>query len=258
MLYQQRKYLQFLLKASNQHGVHSPFVYQLITKCFYKKTPKNLAKYFLNIKQHLLNNKKTIEVTDFGAGSKVFKNNTRKIAQIVKVAGIANKKAKLLIKIVTYFKPKNILEIGTSIGLSTTAIQMANSNASIITLEGCPETSKVAKKLFEKNNFNAIEVITGDFSKTLPKVTEKATFDFIYFDGNHTKQATLKYFKECLKTIHNTSFFIFDDIYWNAEMQEAWAIIKNHPEVTVTVDLFYFGIVFFRKEQAKEHFKIRV
>ncbi|AUC84578.1 hypothetical protein CW731_04340 [Polaribacter sp. ALD11] len=258
MLYQQRKYLQFLSKASNQHGVHSPFVYQLITKCFYKKTNKSLWENFLNAKQLLLDNKKKIKVTDFGAGSKVFKENYRQVSKIVKVAGISNKKAKLLIKIVNYFNPKNILEIGTSLGLGTSALKIGNTKASIITLEGCPETSKVAQELFDKINFNTIEIITGDFSKTLSEVTQKQQFDCIYFDGNHTKKATLSYFEECLKTIDNDSFFIFDDIYWASEMQEAWSIIKNHSKVTVTVDLFYFGIVFFRKEQAKEHFKIRV
>ncbi|MDX6746233.1 class I SAM-dependent methyltransferase [Polaribacter sp. PL03] len=258
MLYQQRKYLQFLSKASNQHGVHSPFVYLLITKCFYKKTDKNLWKNFLNIKQQLLDNKKEIKVTDFGAGSKIFKSNNRKVSKIVKVAGISNKKATLLIKIIAYFKPKKILEIGTSLGLGTSAIKTGNNSAKILTLEGCPETSKVAQELFDKNNFTTTKIITGDFSKTLSTVTQNEEFDCIYFDGNHTKKATLNYFEECIKKVHNNSFFIFDDIYWNKEMQDSWETIKNHTKVTVTIDLFYFGIVFFRKEQAKEHFKIRV
>lgn len=257
MLYQQKKYLQFIFKASNQHGIHSPFVYQLVTRCFYKKIAKNSWRTFLNARQYLLDNKKIIKVTDFGSGSKVFKNNERQVSKIVKVAGISSEKAKLLIKTVNYFKPKNILEIGTSLGLGTSAIKIGNDNAAITTLEGCPETSKIAQDLFDENNFNAIDIIQGDFSKTLSKSTENKQFDLIYFDGNHTKQATLNYFEECLKTIHNDSFFIFDDIYWTAEMQEAWSIIKKHPKVTVTVDVFYFGIVFFRKEQVKEHFKIR-
>ena len=258
MLYQQRKYLQFLLKASNQHGVHSPFIYQLVTKCFYKKINKSAWKTFINIKQELLGNRKRITVTDFGAGSKVFKNNVREVSQIVKIAGISSKKAKLLIKIVSYFKPKNILEIGTSLGLGTSAIKIAHKDSSIITLEGCTETSKIAQELFNKNNFNSVKIINGDFSKTLSTITQNKQFDFIYFDGNHTKQATLNYFKQSLHSINNESIFIFDDIYWNPEMQEAWLEIKNHSKVTITVDLFYFGIVFFRKEQAKEHFKIRV
>lgn len=258
MLFQQKKYLQFLLKATNQHGVHSPFIYNLVTKCFYKKIDLKNWSLFLKTKQQLLDNRKSIKVTDFGSGSKIFKNDVRKISKIAKIAGISNKKAKLLLKLMDFFKPENVLEIGTSLGLGTSAIKIGNKNAKIITLEGCHETAKVAKNLFQKNNFNTIEIITGDFKETVLKTIENKKFDSIYFDGNHTKKATLEYFINCLQTIHNNSFFIFDDIYWNQEMLEAWQEIKNHPKVTVTVDVFYFGIVFFRKEQAKEHFKIRV
>ncbi|AQS93459.1 hypothetical protein BXQ17_04880 [Polaribacter sp. BM10] len=258
MLYQQKKYLQFLLKSSNQHGVHSPFVYNIVTMGLYIKKSKKLWTKFKNIKQQLLDNKKIIEVTDFGSGSKVFKNNKRQVSKIAKVAGISNKKASVLLKIVTYFKPLNILEFGTSLGLSTSVFKIANHSAKITTLEGCQETSKIAKNLFESNNFKNIEITVGDFSKTLKTSIKDRKFDVIYFDGNHTKEATLKYFNDCLPTKHNDSIFIFDDIYWNQEMQEAWLKIKNDKNVTVTVDLFYFGLVFFRKEQAKEHFKIRV
>lgn len=238
--------------------MHSPFVFKLVTKCFYIKIKSFYWKTFLKIKGQLLDNNKYIKVTDFGSGSKIFKSNTRQVSKIAKVAGISNKKAKLLIKIIAYFKPKSILEVGTSLGLGTTAIKIGNSNSQITTLEGCLETSKVAQNLFESNNLNDIKIITGDFKKTLPTLTKKNKFDFIYFDGNHTKEATLNYFNFCLSTIKNNSFWIFDDIYWNQEMMEAWSEIKNHPKVTVTVDVFHFGIVFFRKEQAKEHFKIRV
>ncbi|QTE23565.1 O-methyltransferase [Polaribacter cellanae] len=250
------KYFIFLLKSTNQHGVHSPFVYNLVTKCFYKKTNNNLWNYFLTIKKHLLDNKKNIKVTDFGSGSRIFKTNEREVAKIAKIAGISNTKAKLLIKVINYFKPENCLEIGTSIGLATSAIKIGNENTKITTLEGCPETSKVANELLI-NNFKNINLITGNFNKTLPEIVKNNKYDFIYFDGNHTKQSTLNYFRTCLKTIHNNSIWIFDDIYWSQEMQEAWTEIKNHPSVTVTVDIFHWGIVFFRKEQEKEHFKIR-
>jgi predicted O-methyltransferase YrrM len=252
------EYLKFLSKSSNQHGVHSPFIYNLVTKCFYKKTDATLLKLLLKIKQQLLDNKTVIKVTDFGTGSKIFKTNSREVSKIAKVAGISNKKAKLLIRLIAYFKPANILEIGTSIGLGTSAIKIGNNETQITTLEGCPETCRIAQELFKKNNFNKINIITGDFKETLPKVVNNQQFDFIYFDGNHNKKATLDYFKTCLPTINNNSVWVFDDIYWSKEMKEAWSEIKNHPKVKVTVDVFHWGIVFFRQEQEKEHFKIRV
>ena len=252
------EYLKFISKSSNQHGVHSQFVYNLITKCFYTKTDINLWNRFKKIKQQLLDNKSFIKVTDFGAGSKVFKTNERQVSKIAKVAGISNKKSKLLIRLIKYFKPIQVLEIGTSLGLGTTAIKIGNDNSIITSLEGCAETSKIAQELFKNNSLKNIEINTGDFNKTLPTSIKKKLFDCIYFDGNHTKKNTLNYFNACLPTIKNDSFWIFDDIYWSNEMKEAWTEIKNHPKVKVTVDVFHWGIVFFRKEQEKEHFKIRV
>ena len=253
-----KDYTNFILKSTNKHGVHSPFVFNLITECFNKKTNKNLWQLFKKTKQQLLDNKNYIQVTDFGSGSKIFTSKNRQISKIAKIAGISNKKARILIKVIAYFKPKNILEVGTSLGLGTSSIKIGYPNSTITTLEGCPKTASVAKNLFLSNNFKNTTIIIGSFEKTLPKITENNHFDCIYFDGNHTKEATLTYFKECLPTIKNDSFWIFDDIYWNSNMKEAWSEIKKNATVTVTIDLFHFGIVFFRKEQAKEHFKIRV
>ena len=256
MWFQFKSYLNFLLNATNKHGIHSPFLYDLATKCFNKKTTKEKIILFKQYKQQLLNNKKIIKVTDFGAGSKIFKSNQREIAKITKVAGISNKKAKLLIRFITYFKPNTILEIGTSLGLGTKALSLGNPKASIISLEGCLETANIAQKKLQ--SLKNIHIKVGDFKKTLPIVTKNQLFDIIYFDGNHQKTPTLNYFKTCLTSIHNNSIFIFDDIHWSKEMEEAWKIIKKHPKVTVTIDIFHWGIVFFRKEQAKEHFTIKI
>jgi len=258
MLFKFTSYINFLIKSTNRHGVHSPFVFDLVEKCFNKKTDKNLFKRWLKNKTDLLNNPEQIDVTDFGAGSKVFKSNLRKVSAITKVAGISNPRAKLLIRLVQYFNPTSILEVGTSLGLATTALALGNQKSSIITLEGCPETARIANLQFQKNQFNTIKIIVGDFSSTLHNTLNNNTFDFIFFDGNHTKQATINYFVLALNSIHNNSVLVFDDIHWSIGMEEAWNYIQNHPKVTVTIDTYQWGLVFFRKEQAKEHFILRV
>jgi predicted O-methyltransferase YrrM len=83
-------------------------------------------------------------------------------------------------------------------------------------------------------------------------------YQLIYFDGNHSKEATLQYFNLLLPTITNETVWIFDDIHWSTDMTEAWETIKKHPKVKVTIDTFQWGLVFFRSEQEKEHFTIRV
>jgi predicted O-methyltransferase YrrM len=233
-------------------------VFNLITKCFYDKKPKPEYQVLEKYRNSLLKNKNTIDVTDFGAGSKVFKSNTRQITKIAKTAGITRKRAELLFRIVNYFQPKSILEIGTSLGLATSALALGNPKASIITLEGCPETAKIAQDYFREFGLNNIDSVVMEFNSYLSDFRlSKFEFQLIYFDGNHQKQATLNYFELLLPTITNETVWIFDDIHWSPEMEEAWEIIKTHPKVTVTIDTFQWGLVFFRKEQEKEHFVIR-
>ena len=251
-----KSYIKFLFNSKNEHGVHSPFVYDLVTKCFYDKTNYSEYKVLKNYRKALLENKNTIEVTDFGAGSRIFKSNTREIGKIASTAGITLKNAELLFRIVRYFQPTTILEIGTSLGLATSALLLGNENAKITTLEGCPNTITIAKSQLQ-NLSNNINFINSEFSNYLKSFDLRpSTFDLIYFDGNHSKQATLDYFNLLLPTITNDSIWIFDDIHWSSEMEEAWKIIQNHSKVTVTIDTFQWGIVFFRKEQKKEHFTI--
>lgn len=269
MLFQIKSYLKFLWHSKNEHAVHSPFVFNLITKCFYDKKPKRdssgseQAKQYAILKEYrnsLLKNKTTIEVTDFGAGSKVFKSNTRQINKIAKTAGISPKRAELLLRITNYFQPDTILEIGTSLGLATSALALGNPNSYILSLEGCNNTLAITENLFNKNFSNInYEFVNTEFDYLLKAYNLQPTiFNLIYFDGNHSKKATLEYFELLLPTITNDSVWIFDDIHWSPEMEEAWEEIKKHPKVTVTIDTFQWGLVFFRREQPKEHFVIRV
>jgi predicted O-methyltransferase YrrM len=259
MLFQIKSYLKFLWNSKNEHGVHSPFVFDLVTKCFYYKkiyTEYSILKEYRN---SLLQNKNTIEVTDFGAGSRVFKSNIRQISKIAQTAGISSKRAELLFRIVRYFQPTTILEIGTSLGLATSALSLGNAKAKIISLEGCHNTINQCQLQFQKFNFNNVEFINTEFQKYFQNFQlPTSNFQLIYFDGNHSKKATLEYFELLLPTITNNSVWIFDDIHWSSDMEQAWGIIKNYPKVKVTIDTFQWGIVFFRSEQEKEHFTVRV
>jgi predicted O-methyltransferase YrrM len=258
MFFQIKSYFKFLWHSKNEHAVHSPFVFNLLTNCFYDKKFKPEYDILNEYRNSLLDNKKTIEVTDFGAGSRVFKSNVRPIAQIAKTAGISAKRAQLLFRLVNYFQPDTILEIGTSLGLATSALSLGNPKASIITVEGCPETSKQAQLYLQKFNCNNVECVVTEFNNYIQNCQLKTeNYQLIYFDGNHSKKATLDYFDLLLPTITNETVWIFDDIHWSAEMEEAWEIIKNNQKVTVSIDTFQWGLVFFRYEQPKQHFIIR-
>jgi predicted O-methyltransferase YrrM len=273
LLFSIQSYFKFLWNSKNQHGVHSPFVFDLVTKCFYDKTSKPEYILLKKYRIELLQNKNSIEVTDFGAGSKVFKSNLRKISKIAQTAGISPKRAELLFRITQYFQPNSILEIGTSLGLATSALSLGNPKSKIITLEGCSQTARIARENFDKFQLKNIQSIVTEFNQYLsnpipntqnPKPrthNRQPTTDnhqLIYFDGNHSKEATLHYFELLLSTITNDTLWIFDDIHWSAAMTEAWETIKKHPKVTVTIDTFQWGFVFFRIEQEKEHLMIRL
>ena len=264
MLHIINSYLKFLYYSKNEHGVHSPFIFDLVTKSFYDKT--NYPEYSIlkKYRNSLLANKNVLEVTDFGAGSRVFKSNKRQVSKIAKTAGISTKRGQLLFRIIKYFNPNEILEIGTSLGLATSALSLGNPKSKIISLEGCPKILEQCQLQFLSSRaqsngiFNNIEFINTEFSNYLQQVSPSLVSGLIYFDGNHSKSATLEYFNLLLPTITNNSVWIFDDIHWSKEMENAWEIIKNHSKVTVTIDTFQWGIVFFRAEQGKEHFVIRV
>lgn len=255
-MYQIIAYIKFLLQSTNQHGVHSPFVFKLVTKCFYDTTPK---KTYLNIKAYrnnLLNNHNKIQITDYGKGSKVFKTNTRSISQIAKVSGSKYKRLQLLTRFVEFNAPNKILELGTSLGLSTYAMTLGNPKAEITTVEGCKNSAQFTTLEFKELNLNHIQIVNQNFDSFLKDISSH--YDLIFIDGNHQKEATIGYFEQLLKNIHNNSVMIFDDIYWSKEMTQAWDYIKQNKKVSVTIDTFFWGFVFFRKEQNKQDFKIRV
>jgi predicted O-methyltransferase YrrM len=254
MWYQIFAYFRFLLKSSNQHGIHSPFVYDLVTKCFYDKSSYEHYQTIKNYRNELLQNDTVIEVKDFGAGSRVFSSNQRKVSAIAKNAGITKKRAQLLTRLVSYFNIQKSLELGTSLGIGTIAMK---NTTDVCTIEGCPETAKIAEAQLRKYEMNNVSISIAPFEKALSQYMDDL-FDLVYFDGNHQKEATLHYFEQLLQTAHNDTVFIFDDIHWSKDMTEAWETIKNHPKVTVTIDTFFWGFVFFRKEQVKEHFIVRL
>ena len=257
MLYQTLQYIKFLFKSTNQHGVHSPFVFNLVTLCFYDKTQYPAYKTMATYRNALLSNQSKINIKDLGFGSHKTKSSKRSVSSMAKHAGTRLNRAKLMYRMVNYFNSSKILELGTSLGIATQAMHLGNPKADITSIEGCPNLSEFSKTNFEKHAYQNILVINKEFKLAIADLNSKP-FDLIFFDGNHQKESTLQYFNALLTNIHNDSIFIFDDIYWSKKMTEAWEIIKQHPKVTVTIDTFFWGLVFFRKEQGKEHFKIRV
>lgn len=253
-------YLKYRVNARSAHSVHSPFVYKFITELLENNNDAYYQfKELAAIRKELSENDSVIEITDFGAGSKIFKDNKRKISDLVKHGTSQQKFSELYFKLVNFTHSQFIIELGTSIGINALYLAKANSGATVYTLEGCPELAKFSKALFEKQKAGNIILINATFENAFPELLNQLPrLDLLYVDGNHNYSSTIQYFKLGLAKKHDHSVFIFDDINWNEEMKKAWAEIKDHPEVTLSLDLFYVGIIFFRKEQKqKEHFVLK-
>ena len=256
-----KKYVIYYFKARNGkgHGVHSPFVFDFIIHVLNDKKKYECYPKIELLRKQLLKNNTTIEVQDFGAGSAVIPFRNRKIKDIANSSLKKKKYAQLLFRIAKYYQSKNIVELGTSFGISACYLASSNDISKVITLEGSHNIAVIALNNFKKAGLKNIELIEGNFEKTLPSVIETTqNVDFLFIDGNHRKKATLDYFDIFLKKSNTQSVFIFDDIHWSKEMEEVWKLIQQHDAVTLTIDLFFIGLAFFSKNfKVKQHFTIR-
>jgi len=254
-------YLNYYLTASNGkgHGMHSPFVFDLITRILNDKTEYDDYNKVENLRKKLSYDETKLKIEELGAGSSAGKSNLRSIASITRNAVKSKKWGQLLYRIVKYYQPKTIIELGTSLGITTSYLSLANPGAKIFTLEGSTQIANIAKQNFRTLELENIKLIQGNFNNTLPAVLYQVpTIDLVFIDGNHRKEPTENYFHWLLSKVHNDTILIFDDIHWSQEMEEAWEYIKSHLAVRCSVDLFFLGIVFFRQEfKGRQHFKIR-
>jgi len=254
-----KDYLSFWWQSGNAHTLHSPFMYNLATKCFYDKTKYTDYQKLKAYQKALSQNNEIITVNDLGAGSRKLSSKQRKISDISNIAGSSFSDMKQLYRLSKYFAPKNILELGTSLGKSAFSLALGNLSANVITVEGDKNLRNLAKHHFKQFQQQNVQVINQDFDDYLTNLNKtNQQFDMIILDGNHRYQPTLVYFEKLQKHIHNDTVVVVDDIYWSAEMKNAWFALKTHPCVRQSVDTYHFGILFFRKEQFKEDFTIRL
>lgn len=259
-MHQALSYLRFWLRSGNAHGLHSPFVFGLYTSVIRHTGTFKAYAAIEGRRQQLLNSSVSINVTDFGAGSRTGAGQLRRVADIARTAAKPPQLAQLLFRLVNYFRPATALELGTSLGLTTAYLAAAGSRCRIVTFEGCPRVAAVARDTFAALHLANIDLVEGNLDQTLAPALAAlpAPVDFAFFDGNHRYEPTLRYFELCLAHRTDDSVFVFDDIHWSADMERAWEAIKAHPEVMLTVDLFHVGLAFFRKNQPKQHFSLRL
>jgi predicted O-methyltransferase YrrM len=256
-----KKYLQYYLTASSGkgHGIHSPFVFDFVKNVLNDKQNYPCYQSIEQKRKELLGNTEMIEVEDFGAGSAVIKADKRMLAAIAKSSLKPKKFAQLLYRMIKYYKPEIIVELGTSFGITTAYLASGNEGSNIFTCEGSKAIAAVARQNFLELGLKNIQLTEGDFAISLPSLLPKITpIHFAFIDGNHRKEPTLDYFRQLLNYSTPSTILVFDDIHWSAEMEAAWEAIKQHASVTLTIDLFFIGIVFINPDfKIPQHYTIR-
>lgn len=251
-------YLNHLVRAKGAHGVHSPFVYTLVTEVLRVDHERPEFAEIEQFREALLASDAQIQVNDLGAGSRVLDQPVREVADMARTALKPAAQARLLFRLARYFQPSTVLELGTSFGLTTLYLALAADEGEVTTIEGCPRTFQIAQHHFERSRLTNIHPVLGSFRTRLPDALRGMEhLDMAFLDGHHDRAATMDYFELCLTKSHPGTVLILDDVHWSRGMEEAWEAVKAHPRVTVTIDLYDMGLVFLRTEQARQHFRLR-
>jgi predicted O-methyltransferase YrrM len=249
-------YLFYFFTAGNKHSVHSPFVYDLVTKVINARRIKPEYHTYELIRSNMLKSNADVEILPIGASSF---SGKKKLSNLVKKSAKSAKYAELLERLCAYFNPEFAIEIGSSVGISTMYQAAGIKQGFLFALEGNHDSLKIAQHNIEKAELPNVQFREGLFEQTLPQLlNELPRVDYVFFDGNHQYQPTLDYFQAALGVIADADILIFDDIHWSKDMEKAWSEIRNNEKVSCTIDLFFIGIVFFRKEfKEKLDFAIR-
>lgn len=254
------KYLRYFLTARHKrgHGIHSPFVFDLILRLFRNKTDPDIVLLIEKIRKKNRSDKRIIQVQDLGTGSFKMKNNLRKVSDIARTSAVPLKYGVLLSKLASEFGKPDIVEFGTSLGISAMYMASGSPESIVYTMEGCPAISELAQDNFRDAGINNVNLLTGSFEELIPELRKRSVKPgLVFIDGNHSKEPVTYYFKQMAEMSDKATVIVIDDIHQSKEMEEAWELIKHSENVTFTIDIFRMGLVFFREGMNHFNYVIR-
>ena len=243
--------LRFYWRAHTRYDVHSPFVSDLLEATLEDRRWYYIFDRVTQLREKLSLNDDPIQRIDHGAGSQAIGAPVTMVNSIARYSAVPPPCGRLLFRIVNFLRPRRLLELGTSLGISAIYQMAACRNGEMVTMEGNPALAALARENLKELGMDQVTVLTGRFRDLLPTFIEEQQepIDFFYFDGDHRRQPTLAYFEQCLQVAHDDSVFCIGDIYWSAEMEQCWKELRRHPRVRLSIDLFHFGLLFLRTEQ---------
>lgn len=249
----------YFLKSRHRrgHGIHSPFVFDLVNRILRSNIPGGVKKIISDRRKEMSLRNDKIIVDDLGAGSGFTSSVERRISDISRRSSIRSRYGRILFNLASLYNGKNILELGTAVGISTQYIAMGAPESRVISIEGSENLAKIAGENLMRSGLKNVDIVTGSFAEQLEKVLKMHIPSMIFIDGNHRKGPVLEYFNKLKELIDPDSVIILDDINYSEEMAEAWNEIKSDPQVSVSIDIFQMGFVFFREGIVKQEFIIK-
>jgi len=243
-------------------GIHSPYLFELVR---FVLRDRNTYYCFADIERRrevLLASEETIDVIDYGsAGSPEGKPITRSVSQIAKTHLERAQVGRVLFRLVNWLgekekRPLEILELGTSLGVTTAYLAAADSRNKVTTLEGSTAVLRIAQDVWKTLKMENITWKAGNIDDTLYEYTR--ALDVAYVDANHTYEATMRYVNYLLPLLPVKGIIVLDDIHYSEQMERAWNELKADPRVTTSMDLYHVGILFVDPHYLKRHYTIRI
>lgn len=249
----------FYVKSTNQHGIHSPFLFSLYCNVLIEKYPFYIFEKIESRRKSLLVNKTEIKVENFGADSYLGTSEVKKIKDIARFSLADVATSQMFFRLVHTLKCNQILELGTSFGISTAYLASANPKSKVYTFEGSVEILQQADKNWKDLGLKNIVSIQGNLKKTLSEflTKEQPKLDLVYVDANHTYEGARTIIAQIKPYLHNETVVILDDINWSTDMRKIWEELKSDSFFSLTFENHRLGFLFLRREQPKEHFYLR-
>ena len=250
-----RGYLSHWLHALNEHSLQAPFVYDLYCNVIKNDASHSAFQPIEAARHRLLRCSDPVAISRLGAPSRVSAQSTRTVSSVARHGLSSAKLGRLLYRLATSNASNYLLELGTSLGITTLYLATARPSGVVYTLEGGEAIADRAEQIFSKLAHHNVHLVRGDIDHTLPDLLRQLPrVDFAYLDANHRYEPTVAYFEQLVTKVNERSIVVVDDIYWSGEMRRAWQHIRQHPAVTLTLDLFDAGLVFFTPLSVRQHY----